>query len=146
MGPVPVALMAGYTFMHPVDMDYKDPVGPAGGNILKYRYKNSFKMDAEMQYKRLVFGITLVANSRMVNIDEVFLDPFIGNLILPGFPDYWEENNRGILVADARLLYRLTSWLKVGLAGKNLFNREYVGRPGDIQPPRNLTLRLSFDL
>jgi len=146
MGRIPVALMAGYTFMHPVDLDYMDSAGQAGGNILKYRYKNSFKMDAEMQYRRLVLGFTLVANSRMVNIDEVFLDPFFGNLILPGFPDYWEENNRAVLVVDARLIYRLTPWLKAGLAGKNLFNREYVGRPGDIQAPRNITLKLSFDL
>jgi iron complex outermembrane receptor protein len=132
-----LALMAGYTFMHPVDLE---------SEILKYRYMHSFKFDTEMAYRRMVWGITMVANSRMESIDEVFLNPLYGNLILPGFPDYWEEHHTGYWVIDARFIYRVTSFLKAGLAGKNLFNREYMGRPGDIQPPRNLTLRLSFDL
>jgi iron complex outermembrane receptor protein len=144
-GSVPLTLLAGYTFMHPVDLDARDSLGSGSGNILKYRQRHSVKADAEIQIRRFIFGTTMVFNSRMEKIDEVFLDNLYGNLILPGFPDYWEENNGAIFVADARCIYKLTGFMKIGLVVKNIFNREYVGRPGDIQPPRNITLRLAFD-
>ena len=144
-GSLPLALIAGYTFMHPVDLHAKDSLGSGPGNILKYRQRHSVKADAELQYRRFILGATMVFNSRMEKIDEVFLDNLFGNLILPGFPDYWDENNRAVFIADARCIFAITSSVKSGLVIKNIFNREYMGRPGDIQPPRNITLRLSLD-
>jgi hypothetical protein len=44
------------------------------------------------------------------------------------------DGNFGFLISDA---------LKVSLAVKNITNTEYMGRPGDIQPQRNFSLRLS---
>ena len=144
-GPIPVFLAAGYTFMHPVDLEMADTLNSEGGNFLKYRYRHSAKTDAEMRYKRFTLGFTIIINSRMERIDEVFLDPLYGNLILPGFPDYWEEHNKGTFVLDARWSCQITYFLKAGLVMKNIFNREYMGRPGDIQPPRNVTLRFCFE-
>jgi outer membrane cobalamin receptor len=135
LGNFQLSLMAGYTFMHPFD--------PDAGEILKYRYRHSLKSDAELKYKRFGLGFTLVLNSRMERIDEVFTHPLYGNIILPGFPAYWEEKNKGYAVLDARVLCNITKFLRAGLILKNALNIEYMGRPGDIQPPRNLTLRLT---
>ena len=48
-------------------------------------------------------------------------------------------------VLDARVLCNITENLTVRLIVKNALNREYSGRPGDIQPPRNISLRLTAD-
>jgi iron complex outermembrane receptor protein len=80
----------------------------------------------------------------MENIDEVFLDPIFGEMILPGFPDYWAQNNKGYTIMNARILYDVAAFLNVGLILRNLTNTEYMGRPGDIRPPRNITFQLTF--
>jgi len=137
VGRFPLSLMAGYTFMDPVDLDASD--------ILKYRNRHSLKSDAQLKYKRFTAGFTFVLNSRMERVDEVFTDPVYGNFILPGFPDYWDENYRGNVELDARVLCNITEIFSAGLIVKNVLNRENMGRPGDIQPPRNITLRLTAE-
>jgi outer membrane receptor for ferric coprogen and ferric-rhodotorulic acid len=82
----------------------------------------------------------------MKNIDQVFTDPVMGNLILPGFPDYRSEHQKGHVVFDHRISYQVTDHLKIAVITKNLFNSEYTGRPGDIRPPRNITVQLSVNL
>ncbi len=137
VGSFPVSLMAGYTFIHPVDT-HKD--------FLKYRFRHSLKSDIEAGYKRFSLGLTFVLNGRMERIDDVFIDntvPPVGNIILPGFPAYWEEHNKGYAVLDARVLCNITEIFSAGLIVKNALNKEYMGRPGDVQPPRNITLRLT---
>jgi outer membrane receptor protein involved in Fe transport len=47
------------------------------------------------------------------------------------------------MLLDASLGYHLTRQLSLSFMVKNLANTEYVGRPGDIQPHRNFSLRLS---
>jgi len=81
----------------------------------------------------------------MVNIDSIFLDPIIGGLLLPGFPAYWEDHRKGIFLVDQRLAYRFTNTIMASFIVKNCFNKEYMGRPGDIRPPRNFTLRISMN-
>jgi outer membrane receptor protein involved in Fe transport len=44
---------------------------------------------------------------------------------------------------DGNIGIRITDAVKVSIAVKNITNTEYMGRPGDIQPQRNLSLRLS---
>jgi len=145
IGSLPVTLMAGYTLIDPVDLNVADTVPDSDSRFLKYRYRHSLKTDAEIKYKRFAFGFTLVVNSPMKRIDEVFTDPLFGNIILPGFPAYWEKKNNGYTVLDARVLCNITPFLRVGLILKNALNKENMGRPGDIQPPRNITLRLTAD-
>jgi len=145
IGRLPITVMAGYTFIDPVDLNVADTIAESDSRFLKYRYRHSLKTDAEIRYKRFAFGFTLVVNSPMKRIDEVFTDPLFGNIIMPGFPAYWEENNNGYAVLDARVLCNITAFLRVGLILKNALNKEYVGRPGDIQAPRNITLRLTAD-
>jgi iron complex outermembrane receptor protein len=80
----------------------------------------------------------------MINIDEVFSNQLTGNLILPGFPDYWHTKAGGYLLMDFRLGWNILRSLRINSILRNAFNVEYLGRPGDIGPPRNLTLQLKL--
>jgi iron complex outermembrane receptor protein len=80
----------------------------------------------------------------MINIDEVFSNQLTGNLILPGFPDYWHNEAGSYLLLDFRLGWNISRSLRINSILRNAFNVEYLGRPGDIGPPRNLTLQLKL--
>ena len=43
---------------------------------------------------------------------------------------------------DCSVGFSLSEALKLSVAVKNITNAEYMGRPGDIQPIRNFSLRL----
>jgi outer membrane cobalamin receptor len=139
---IPVTLVAGYTFILPIDMNVPDSAS-VEDKYLKYRNIHSVKADAETKYKRITFGMTFLYSSRIKNIDAVFLDPLFGEMILPGFPAYWKENNTGYSVFDGRLMFDISRNLTIACIIKNIFNKEYMGRPGDIYPPRNITLKLN---
>jgi iron complex outermembrane receptor protein len=141
---VPLSIMAGYTYINPLDLNAGEAGDTSGNQYLKYRYKHSVKGDIEFSPGRFTLGYTIIYNSRMENIDEVFLSPLIGELILPGFPDYWTRHNKGYTIMNARILYDVAAFVNVGLIGRNLTNKEYLGRPGDIRPPRNITFQLTF--
>ena len=142
---IPVTIQAGYTYLYPIDLDY-DPSNTSfssESNILKYRYQHSVKADIELDWEKLSTGFCLIYNSFMKNIDRVFMDPVLGNMILPGYPDYREQHQKGYIVFDHRISYRITEYSEIAIITKNLFNKEYIGRPGDIRPPRNITLQLT---
>jgi outer membrane cobalamin receptor len=145
---LPAILQAGYAYIYPIDLDYdpSDTSNSLDNNILKYSYQHSVKVDFELRWKKLATGLFFMYNSFMKNIDQVFTDPVMGNLILPGFPAYREQHQKGYIVFDHRISYQLIDHLKIAVITKNLFNKEYVGRPGDIRPPRNITLQLSANL
>jgi len=141
---VPLTIMAGYTYITPLDLNVAESGDTTENQYLKYRYRHSIKGDIELSPGRFTLGYTIIYNSRMENIDEVFLSPIIGELILPGFPDYWAEHNNGYTIMNARILYDVAAFMNVGLILRNLTNKEYMGRPGDIRPPRNITFQLTF--
>jgi iron complex outermembrane receptor protein len=141
---IPVTVMAGYTFIHPIDLNVGEAGDTTGNRYLKYRYRHSVKGDLELSPGRFTLGFTIIYNSRMENIDDVFLNPIFGELILPGFPDYWARNNNGYTLLNGRVLYDVTQFMNAGLVLQNLTNKEYMGRPGDIRPPRNITFQLTI--
>ena len=139
---VPLNLLAGYTYIIPLDLNIPDSAS-VEEKYLKYRNIHSVKADAETKYKMVTLGVTFIYASKIKNIDAVFLDPFFGELILPGFPEYWEKHNTGYAILDGRLMFDITKNMTIAFIVKNIFNKEYMGRPGDIYPPRNLTLKLN---
>ncbi len=141
-GPLTWSLQAGYLFLHPVDLNISDKKN----NILKYRYRHSVKGAAEVGWRGWSTGTTLVYRSFMERVDSVFIDPFIGNLILPGYPDYRKNHTRGQVIVDLRAGYAFEKGVRVYLLCKNLFNREYMGRPGDLRPPRTLEMQFVMRL
>lgn len=131
----------GYTFIYPVE--YSSITHNNTGKYLKYRRKHSGKISVNAEWKKINLGATIYLKSRILNIDDVFLNPGTRETILPGFYDYWNENNTGYGLLDVTSGYVINKKCTISLAVKNITNTEYMGRPGDIQPQRNFSLRLS---
>ncbi|HHJ11022.1 MAG TPA: TonB-dependent receptor [Bacteroidetes bacterium] len=141
-GKLHFLFQGGYTWLNPVDLNIS--VNDSVDNILKYRYRHGIKGNADVQWKGVSAGVTFVYRSFMERVDSVFTDPAIGNLILPGYPEYRQEHHHGNWVFDVRAGYQIAAFVKMSLICKNLFNREYMGRPGDIRPNRSVALQLLF--
>lgn len=134
-------LSGGYVFMYPVE--YNPQTGKDRDVYLKYRRKHSFKLSLSSEYEKFIGGFSLEVSSQILNIDAVFLHPDTRDIILPGFYDYWQESAKGYMLIDPFIGYAIGDKIKVSLAVKNVFNTEYMGRPGDIRPHRNFSVRLS---
>ena len=138
-----MTLLAGYTYMEPVSLVYQEAVdtlfNTSDENILKYRYRHIAKFDAEFGYKKISFGFSMRYNSFMENIDQIFEDAVY---IVPGIKRYREQFNKGDLVFDNRIMYRLNDNVRLSLITNNVFNREYSSRPADVKAPRNFAVQL----
>lgn len=147
-GPVGLQLSGGYTYMNPVDPSLLDSAEVVNqeGHILKYRRQHLLKGDLEASIWKVFTGINVVFNSRMINVDDVFLDPFVGNLLLPGFPQYWEDHARSYTLIDLRLGWNITEMIRLTAILRNAFNVEYLGRPGDLGAPRNFVVQMRLNL
>lgn len=141
VGSVNYTITGGYTFIYPVE--YNKVTHKNSDTYLKYRRKHSAKISMNTSYKKFDLGISLYAKSKILNVDNVFLDESTRESILPGFYEYWVKNNSGYFLMDGNLTFNLNKVLDLSLAVKNITNTEYMGRPGDIQPQRNFSLRLS---
>ncbi|MBK7133094.1 MAG: TonB-dependent receptor [Bacteroidales bacterium] len=141
VGAINSSISGGYTYIYPVEFN---PTTHKSSDIyLKYRRKHSLKLSSNTIYKKFSFGLTLYARSKMLNIDDVFVNEFTRESILPGFYDYWLEKNKAYVVLDENIGYSLSKTITLSIAAKNITNLEYMGRPGDIQAPRNYSIRLS---
>lgn len=152
---LPVSLLAGYTYVDPRFEAFDTTRVPAGQdrtqgqinannsssdeNILKYRSRHLFKLDLQADYKKMSFGVETFYNSQFEAIDAAFL------LFIGGLRDFRERNDRGFTVVNLRSSYQLTESMKLSLLLNNLLNEAYSPRPGIMEAPRNLTMRLDFD-
>ena len=134
-------LTGGYTYIYPVE--FNSYTSQNTDIYLKYRRKHSAKISLISAWRSIEGGLDLYARSKTLNIDDVFLNPATREELLPGFYDYWLENNTGYFLMDGNIGYRISDAVKVSVAVKNITNTEYMGRPGDIQPHRNYSIRLS---
>lgn len=131
----------GYVYMYPVEFN---AITLKNTDVfLKYRRKHAGKISLNSEWKNYELGFDFFAKSKILNIDDVFLNELTRETILPGFYDYWTGNNTGYLLIDTNLAYRVTRKLQLSLVVKNLTNKEYMGRPGDIRPQRSFSVRLS---
>jgi|WetSurMetagenome_2_1015567.scaffolds.fasta_scaffold00015_93 outer membrane cobalamin receptor len=140
-GRLNTSLNGGYTYIYPVE--YSPITNRSTGDYLKYRRKHSGKLSIAASWKKIESEISFYARSKILRIDAFFLNEETGEAILPGFPDYWSNNNKGYFLMDTSLGYKLSDVFTISVNVKNLTNTEYMGRPGDIQPQRNFSLRLS---
>lgn len=131
----------GYTFIYPVV--YNKNTHQNTDTYLKYRRKHSAKLTINLSWKKFETGLGFYAKSKILNIDDVFLSPLTREAILPGFYNYWNNDNKGYFFMDGNLSYRISDKFNLSFVVKNLTNAEFMGRPGDIQPPRSYSLRLS---
>lgn len=141
LGNINNTLSGGYVFMFPTE--YNIYTKQNTGDMLKYRRKNSFTLNLNSTYQKFDFGCSVFIKSKILRIDDVFLAELTRESFLPGFYDYWNNHNEAYFLADIQLGYSITKQYKISLVAKNITNTEYMGRPGDIQPHRNLSVRLS---
>ena len=144
MGPINVNMLLGYTYINAIQTDFIYPddtiKGTSDNNLLKYRFKQSAKMDVELGYKRISTGISMRANSFMDNIDRYFV------VFFPGVGEYRRIHHHGDDIFDYRISYELNKTAKIAFIVNNMFNREVMGRPMDIQPPRVYAFQLTVKL
>lgn len=147
MGPVEVNVLMGYTYIDPRQTDFDLTTDSAKTtsktNLLKYRYEHTGKADVELVYKKISLGLSLRATSFMANIDAFFGE---NEYFFPGMRAYRMDHNKGDAVTDLRAAWQVVKLLKLSFIINNLFNREVMGRPADIQPPRVFALQLGLKL
>ena len=140
-GEFNTTITGGYTYMYPVEYDPKTLKNT--DIYLKYRNKHSLKIIIRTSYRKLEMGLNTFYKSKILNIDNVFINPLTRETLLPGFYDYWMENNTGYIVLDGNISFKISNNLKLSISVKNFSNTEYMGRPGDIRPHRNYSLQFS---
>ena len=140
-GKINSTINMGYTYIYPVE--YFPATSKKTDIYLKYRRKHSLKINSTTTYGKFGFDFSIYFKSKILNIDEVFLNESTREKILPGFYDYWLDHNKGYLLIDEIISYKINKSITLSMAFKNALNAEYMGRPGDIQPQRNYSLRLS---
>jgi len=136
-GSFHTTLSGGYTYIYPVEFDRQ--TNKSKDIYLKYRRKHSGIISLDTQWKKFSAGLSLYIKSKILNIAEVFLT----TPILVGFAEYWARHNTGYSCLDGNIGYSINEKFTLSLAVKNITNTEYMGRPGDIQPQRNYSLRFS---
>ncbi len=155
---LPARLLAGYTYTNPIDADAKKHTNntSTNSNILKYRFYHNLKLDYEIQYHKISLGINGEYCSHIINIDKAFEDTIRfpnGQAIvssdgpvflLPGLAEYREKHNKGFLVFDIRLTWNVSDKIRFSAGVKNLFNKEYMIRPADVQAPRTYVVQLNI--
>jgi outer membrane receptor protein involved in Fe transport len=150
IGEVDLTTLIGYTYMYPISLNkdslYKLSFSDPSTNMLKYRFNHMAKADIQGTYKAFSVGVSSRYNSYMRNIDRVFEDGVLGQELLVGMANYRSVFNKGVAVFDARFGYQINEAFKVNFIANNLFNKEYVSRPGDVQAPRNFILQMQLAL
>lgn len=142
IGQFPLESMIGYTYVDPLFMNFDSAAmqqSSADYNVLKYRFRHTLKIDGETHFWRMRFGVAARYYSFMEAMDQVFV------IFVPGIKEFREENNDGDWVLDLRLGIELGDanlWCIVS----NVLNNEYALRPALIEAPRNVVVRLSYDV
>ena len=143
IGDLSIFAFGGYTFTNPTYRDFEDNFkitttlsDSDSTNVLKYRTKHLFKMDAEATYrKNISLGVAVLGASHMINIDKILEQQ------IPGTQDYRALNNKGYTILNLRTSYKWKQ-TKFSLLVNNVLNSEYTVRPAELQPPRSLSVRL----
>lgn len=118
------------------------------------------KIDFQVDYKKIAFGLSTRYTSLMQNIDGILETDNIvitvvhptngpaslptGQNILSGYGDYRAARMTGDLVFDARLAFNINKKSKLSLLMNNVLNREYTNRPGNVMPPRTILWQYSL--
>ncbi len=152
IGSLPFDFIGGYTYTNPVEVNFdpKKSTATTDKNILKYRFYHSAKAGVNISYRKLSMGLNLDYHSFIINIDRAFEDslrfpngvPYA--IILPGMKEYRAKNNTGDVVLNWRIAWEPIHGNRFSFIINNLFNREYMTRPADVQPPRVFAVQLSM--
>lgn len=152
-GQVNLSVAGGYTYIIPADPDYNPATDTAGRNldwwknyhyeILKYRYRHLVRADVQISCRRFSCGASFRYNSFMENVDHVFEEGSMGSAF-QGVKNYRISHHSGDYIFDTRMAYDFNKYIRVSFMVKNLLNREYMGRPADMQPPRSFVIQTNL--
>jgi iron complex outermembrane receptor protein len=159
IGPGTLSLLTGFTSINPryKVFDKNNPELNYGSsdttNVLKYRFNQTFKCDAEYSVGRFSAGVSVQYNSFMKAIDELF-EAKIKGFQLPDFlapkefvaVREFRKNRKGASVVDLRASFKINNHLKISALCGNLLNEEYSIRPALLEGPRNYTLRMDWKM
>jgi outer membrane receptor protein involved in Fe transport len=144
IGGLSIVALIGYTYIDPRQTDFDIFLDSAKNttktNLLKYRYEHSGKADVEFGYKKISTGVSVRATSFMANIDSFFENFYY----FPGMSTYRMAHKKGDAVVDFRISCQLIKTAKLSFIVNNIANREVMGRPADLQPPRVFALQLGL--
>jgi outer membrane receptor protein involved in Fe transport len=160
LGGGTLSLLTGFTSINPTYKVFnKDSFDLRYGssdstNVLKYRFNQTLKFDAEYSIKRFSVGVSVQYYSFMKAIDELFEGKVNGFLLPPAFQPkefaavrkFREEHRNGSTIVDLRAAYSFNKRFKVSALCGNLFNIEYAIRPALLDAPRNYTLRFDYKI
>lgn len=144
LGKGTLSLLAGYTSTDPQYKEFNDSLrtnvykASDTANVLKYRFRRTFKFDAEYAISGISFGASVQYNSNMESIDAIF------EYGLPGVHNFRETHNDGSTLVDLRASYKFGKHVKLSALCGNVLNEEYTVRPALLEGPRNYTLRLDW--
>ena len=141
-----------YNFSNPTEFSFRETSYDTTTNVLKYRFKHTFKGDIEFKFKGFALGYTIKYFSRMENLDRAIIDFEKVTLNTGGtlqailFQDFYEENNDGSIVMDLRFSYAFGKKTKhkFGIISKNFLNELYSLRPLKIEPMRSTVFQYSL--
>ncbi len=167
IGEVTIQTLCGYTFTKPIsltpdyvygeavsttfdfDNTYTESSSNPSNDILKYRLQHLVRADVEAKYKAWSFGTSFRYNSRMQNIDKIFLDLDNGSsgiTVNTGINDWRDEKTTGDYVFDFRSSFQINDHHKVAIIMNNALNREYAIRPLAIEKPRTTSIQYTLTL
>ncbi|HRI61076.1 MAG TPA: TonB-dependent receptor, partial [Saprospiraceae bacterium] len=117
LGNGTLSLLTGYTGIKPEYKYFNDSLRIIYGssdtnNVLKYRYNNMFKFDAQYDIGRFSFGGSVLYNSFMQAVDAIFEAKF-GPLELNSPKEFvavrnFRKTHKGFTVVDIRASYKIT--------------------------------------
>lgn len=162
---VDITFLGGYTYVLPVALDpnliYAEEETPGGvqtfsyastsmdttGHLLKYRFKHSAKLNADLRVSRFTVGFSARYYSHISNIDTAFailelLTSFDPNTQNIQYVNYWNNHKFGITIFDGRIGYKLNDKVKISIVVNNLLNKEYALRPMKIERPRTTAIQV----
>lgn len=115
-------------------------------DILKFRIRNTFRADVQLDYRKVFGGISVRYNSHVQNIDKAFVDLDDDGTLVTGARGWMETHQSGTTIVDARAGLNLSKQLRVALIVNNLTNEVYSLRPLSIEAPRSMQVQLSSTL
>ncbi len=136
---VNIILLAGYTYIEPVYLDsvYSETAKQTPYyNYLQSRFRHTWKVNTDIEYKRFFAGVTFKFNSYMLRVNDFLAS----ELIIHGAKAYREAHNNGYSLWDIRIGYTYKKH-KFSFVSKNLLNKEYMYYLGNMGAPRSFTLQ-----
>ena len=153
-----INIITGYTYMNPISLELDSVYAKyltgreityrnsgSDSTMLKYRYQHIAKADLEIIFKKISLGGSFRYNSFMKNIDQVFTEPLIADVI-PGINEAREKFKDGDFIIDLRAGYQISTSARIGLIINNMLNREYMSRPANMMPPRTFAIQLAVKI